>query len=70
MVPTWYLMFSPRSSMTLAAVSTTIFFTKASSLTSPTRGIMISGMMSMPVSRRTLRAASMTARVCISAISG
>jgi hypothetical protein len=39
-------------------------------MTSPTSGIMISGSTRMPSSAITSMAASMTARVCISAISG
>ena len=71
MVPTRYFMLEPASLMMASAVSTTTFFTYASSLTSPTRGIMISGtMVHSGCLAWTFSAALMTARVCMAAISG
>ena len=43
MVPTLYFMLLPASASSLSAVATTTSLTYLSSLTSPTRGIMISG---------------------------
>ncbi len=57
--------------MMASAVSTTTSLTNLSSLTSPTRGIMISGTsFQSGCFFWTLRAALMTAVVCIRAISG
>ena len=71
MVPTSYFMSIPASLMILSAVATTTSLTYLSSLTSPTRGIMISGtIFQSGCFFWTLMAALMTAVVCISAISG
>ena len=70
MVPTSYFMSTPAAAIRASAVLTTTSLTNFSSLTSPTRGIMMWGVIILPVSAETLRAALMTALVCISAISG
>ena len=70
-VPTSYLRLDFAAAISASAVSTTIFFTNASSLTSPTSGIMISGTsFQSGCFFVTLIAARMTALVCIRAISG
>ena len=70
-VPTLYFMEEPAALMMASAVSTTTPLTYLSSLTSPTRGIMISGtMVQSGCLAWTFRAALMTARVCMAAISG
>ena len=64
MVPTLYFMSELAALMISSAVLTTTFLTYFSSLTSPTRGIMISGtMVHSGLTAWTARAALMTARV-------
>ena len=70
MVPTSYLRSTPDSLMILSAVSTTMSLPNLSSLTSPTRGIMIWGSMTYLPRLVTAMAALITAVVCIRAISG
>ena len=70
MVPTSYFMSMPDSLMIRSAVAVTTSLTYLSSLTSPTSGIMMSGVMLYLPFLVTLMAALMTAVVCISAISG
>ena len=69
-VPTWYFMSTPASLISASAVRTTMSLMNLSSLRSPTSGIMMYGVIIVPVSALTLSAALMTALVCISAISG
>ena len=66
----WYSILIPFSAITFSAVSTTTSLTNFNSRFSPTRGIMISGTTSNPFSCFTSIAASITALVCIAAISG
>ncbi len=70
MVPTMYSSFLSAFSMHFSAVATTVALTFISSFFSPTRGIMISGTMSLPSSADASIAAVIIASVCISAISG
>ena len=61
----------PDSAMIASAVLVTMFLTNASSFTSPTSGIMISGTtFHSGCAFWTLTAASMIARVCMAPISG
>ena len=68
-VPTSYFKSIPDSFIIASAVWQTMFLTYFNSFTSPTRGIIISGVTSIPF-LDTLIAASITALVCILAISG
>ena len=69
MVPTSYFKSIPEEAIISSAVLTTISLTYFNSLTSPTKGIIISGVTNVPF-LVTFIAASITALVCILAISG
>ena len=70
-VPTSYFNSTPAAAISAFAVSTTIFLTNFSSLSSPINGIIISGtIFQSECFFCTLIAARMTAFVCIFAISG
>ncbi|OQC02476.1 MAG: hypothetical protein BWX79_02798 [Alphaproteobacteria bacterium ADurb.Bin100] len=68
-VPSRYSSCSPRSANTAAAVWRITFAWASNSRTVPTSGTMISALTSKPRAFM-LRAASITARACISVISG